>query len=73
MNNVIDLRKQLNPFEKQTILAAFKRCYGLQDAFKGRTQMFGDRTGPILIGALAEQTGFRIEFIKQHIVEISNL
>jgi len=63
----------MNQFEIETIKAAFTRCYGLQDCFKGRTQLFGDRTGLILIGALAEQTGLQIQFIKDNIIEISNL
>lgn len=60
-------------FEIEIIKKAFNRCYGLQDAFKGKTQQLGSRTGPILIGALAEETGMRIDFIKENILEISAL
>lgn len=63
----------MNDFEKLTILVAFSRCYGLQDAFKGRNTNHLDKTGPIMIQALAEQTGFQFSFIKEHLKEISEL
>lgn len=60
----------MKQFEIDIINSAFARCYGLQDAFKVRSQRMGDRTSLILIGALAEQTGLRISFIKENITEI---
>jgi len=57
--------KYLDLWEKEQFRKTFKRCFGLQELVK---QNHEDA-----IKELANQSGFRLSWIKEHIEEIKNI
>lgn len=70
MTTNIHRNEGLNSFEKEQVLGAFKRCYGLQSALsKSDDKLL--RCGAV--DSLSFQSGLRKEFIEDNLEEITKL
>jgi len=63
----------MNQFEKQQIVAAFKQCFGLQEAFSKGICSHNKNYKTEVINSLARQSGLRVSFIENNLEEILKL
>ncbi len=61
------MKAKLNEFEKETIKAVLKQCFGMQSCLRS------ERTQKSTIDSLASRTGFNRTFLQDNIEEICNL